>query len=147
MKKAYSVAPAVLLFWIFIHQSAVAGYGQDADTAEFGIRSAVIDYYIKGLETRNFDLIRTICVPEAVMMSAGGDGKLHITTLDMWSRRFDPKNPPFESLDAAVLKIDREGTAAQVKILFIIDGKRRVTDYLSMLELDGRWRITHIIDD
>ena len=119
---------------------------QEIKNEEILIQRSVIDYYIKGLQIRDFDLIRTICIPEAVLMSTGRDNLLHITTLDMWSKRFDPKNPPFKNLDYAIIKIDREGTAAQVKILFIVDGKNRVVDYLNLLKIKGNWRIVNIID-
>jgi hypothetical protein len=110
------------------------------------IERAVEEQYIRGLEIRDFELIRSICIPEARLMSNGRDGKLHLTTLDKWSKRFDPDNPPFESLESHIIKIDREGTAAQIKILFVVDSKRRVIDYLHMLKLDGKWRIVNIID-
>ena len=110
------------------------------------IEKAVEDLYIKGLEDRNFELIKTVCIPECVLMSSREDGTLSLTTLDRWSKRFDPQNPPFKKLDSCILKIDREGTAAQVKILFIVDSERHVTDFLHMLKLDGRWRIVNIID-
>jgi len=144
-KHKFFMIPLLVLFFPLL-PAAFGEKAQEADTAEFDIRSAVNDYYIKGLRIRDFNLIHSICIPEAVMMSAGRDGKLHVTTLDKWSKRFDPDNPPFQSLDSTILKIDREGTAAQVKILFITDKNRRITDYLHMLELDGRWRIAHIID-
>jgi hypothetical protein len=79
-------------------------------------------------------------------MSVRTDGSLSVTTLDQWSQRFDPANPPFEQLEAVIVKIDVEGTAAQVKIHFVIDGERRVTDFLQMLKVEGNWRITGIID-
>jgi hypothetical protein len=79
-------------------------------------------------------------------MSAGRDGVLHLTSLEKWSKRFDPNNPPFKKLDYEITKIDREGTAAQVKIAFTIDSTRPVTDYLHMLKLSGTWRIVNIID-
>ena len=113
---------------------------------ELAIRQAVESLYIKGLQVRDFELIRTICVPEAVLMSSGRDNKLNVTNLDKWSKRFDPENPPFESLDYSIVSVDVDGTAAQVEILFVIDGERRVTDYLNMLKLDGNWRIVNIID-
>ncbi len=102
--------------------------------------------YIKGLKDRNFELIESICIPECVHMSTGTEGDLHVATLEKWSKRFDPQNPPFKELSSCILKIDREGTAAQVKILFIVDKKTRVTDYLHMLKLGGEWRIVNIID-
>ncbi len=79
-------------------------------------------------------------------MSAGRDGALHLTTLQEWSKRFDPANPPFNKLDYEMVKIDREGTAAQVRIAFTVDSSRQVTDFLHMLKLDGQWRIVNIID-
>ena len=110
------------------------------------IERAVKDMYIKGLEDRNFDLIKTVCIPGCVLMSTREDSTLSLTTLEKWSKRFDPQNPPFKELTSCILKIDREGTAAQVKILFIVDSKRRVIDYLHMLKLEGQWRIVNIID-
>lgn len=113
---------------------------------EMLIREAVEELYIKGLEIRDFDLIETVCIPEARLMSAGGDSTLRVTTLETWSKRFDPQNPPFQQLEYTIVKIDREGTAAQVKILFVVDSVRRVTDFLHMLKLEGKWRIVNIID-
>ena len=113
---------------------------------EFFIEKAVEELYIKGLQTRNFDLIRTICVPETKSMSAGRGDQFHVTTLEKWSKRFDPKNPPFQKLEYSIVKIDQVGTAAQVKILFIVDSKRRVIDFLHMLKLEGEWRIVNIIN-
>jgi hypothetical protein len=110
------------------------------------IKEAVENLYIKGLETRNFDLIEAVCIPEARTMSAERDGALHVTTLEKWSKRFDPQNPPFKELEYTIVGIDREGTAAQVKILFVVDSKRHVTDFLQMLKLDGKWRIVNIIN-
>ena len=113
---------------------------------EMHIQRAVEDLYIKGLQIRDFNLIQTICIPEAKLMSADRNGKFYLTTLERWSKRFDPKNPPFKQLDYCIVKIDCEGTAAQVKILFIVDNSRNVTDYLHMLKLEGKWRIVNIID-
>lgn len=118
----------------------------DALNDELLIRESIVELYVKGLRVRDFELIRTICIPEAVLMGIGDDDKLHVTSLDKWESRFDPNNPPFQSLDYSILKIDAVGTAAQVKILFIVDGSRRVTDFLNLLKLEGRWRVVNIID-
>jgi hypothetical protein len=110
------------------------------------IKRAVEELYVKGLQTRDFGLIETVCIPEAHLMSAGRDGEFHLTSLEKWSKRFDPANPPFKKLDYSIVKIDREGTAAQVKIAFTVDSTRQVTDFLHMLKLNGTWRIVNIID-
>ncbi|UCE42402.1 MAG: nuclear transport factor 2 family protein [Candidatus Aminicenantes bacterium] len=124
--------------------------GQDENTGAFEeevlIKSAVEDLYIKGLESRNFDMITEICIPQTLLMSADKEGKLHVTTLERWSKRFDPENPPFKHLDSCIVKIDREGSAAQVKISFLVDSEQLVTDFLHMLKIEGKWRIVNIID-
>lgn len=157
-RKAIVCLSVLLLFVIsvpcdeyasFIHPvraSVLNNNYQEIEIDELLIEKAVEDLYIKGLQVRDFNLIRTICIPEAKLMSTGRDGRLHVTTLDTWSKRFDPENPPFKQLEYSIVKVDSEGTAAQVKILFIVDSNRRVTDYLHMLKLDGQWRIVNIID-
>lgn len=110
------------------------------------ITHAVENYYIKGLKTRDFSLIRTICIDETNLYSVLSDSSLHTTTLDKWSLRFDPGSPPFKTLDYEILKVDHVGTAAQVKIKFNLDNERIIHDYLNMLKIKGEWRIVNIID-
>ncbi len=110
------------------------------------IRHVVEGQYIKGLQTRNFELIKAICIPDAKLMGINGEGKLNVTTMEKWSKKFDPKKPPFKKLEYDILKIDQAGTAAQVKILFLVNSKNYITDFLHMLKIDASWRIVNIID-
>jgi hypothetical protein len=128
------------------HAKTDQGYETNPVDEEMQIKQAVEDLYIKGLINRDFGLITTVCIPETLLLSADQEGKLHTTTLERWSKRFDPENPPFQKLDYCIVKIDRAGTAAQVKISFLVDSKRHVTDFLHMLKIDGKWRIVNIID-
>ena len=142
MTKIVSVCSLVLVALL-----APVGAGPSSrENEETLIKKAVEDLYIKGLQTRDFGLIEAVCIPEARLMSAGRDDELHLTTLQEWSKRFDPNNPPFNKLDYSIVKIDREGTAAQVRIAFTMDSSRHVTDFLHMLKLGGKWRIVNIID-
>lgn len=125
---------------------AAQDQSQAGEKEKMLIKEAVEQLYIKGLEIRNFALIQAICIPEALLMSANRSGSLNKTTLEKWKARFDPENPPFQKLESRITKIDCEGTAAQVKIRFIVDSKRNVTDFLHMLKLEGKWRIVNIID-
>jgi hypothetical protein len=118
----------------------------EVQSEETLIKQAVENLYIEGLMKRDFAIIESICIPETHLMSAGKDGKLHVTTLPKWSKRFDPNNPPFKKLEYSIAKVDRAGTAAQVKIAFVVDSTRHVTDFVHMLKLDGEWRIVNIID-
>ena len=110
------------------------------------ITDAVENYYITGLKIRDFSLIRTICINETKLYSVLPDGTLNTTTLEKWSKRFDPNSPPFKTFDYEILMVDFEGTAAQVKIKFVLDKERIIHDYLNLLKIEGNWRIVNIID-
>ncbi len=136
-----------ILFLLTVIFSNLFGYQPTADGEEEAIRKAVIHLYVKGLQTRDFSLIREICIDEARLYGVRNDSNININTLDKWEKRFDPNNPPFKSLDYKIKKIDWEGNAAQVKILFTIDEKREVHDFLNLLKVKGKWRIINIIDN
>jgi Putative lumazine-binding len=110
------------------------------------IKEIIDQYYFKGLKERNFALIRAICISETKLYGVRKDRSLNVTSLDQWSKRFDPNNPPFKTLDYKIKKIDIEGTAAQVKILFIIDNSEKIHDFLNLLKIEKNWRIVNIID-
>jgi hypothetical protein len=140
------LAFAPLLLSTPIFAAAVQASERSPVEEELQIQQTVEDLYIKGLISRDFSLITTVCMPQALLMSADKEGKLHTTTLERWSKRFDPQNPPFQKLDYCIVKIDSEGSAAQVKISFLVDSNRYVTDFLHMLKIEGKWRIVNIID-
>jgi len=106
----------------------------------------VESYYIKGLRTRDFSLIRAICVPEKILYGVKQNSELNITTLNIWSAKFDPSNPPFKNLDYEIGYIDFEGKAVQVKIKFIVNHHTIIYDYLNLLKIEGQWKIINIID-
>ncbi len=112
----------------------------------FQVRRAVNDYYIKALETRDFSLMESICLPHAVLQGSRATGELRTTDLAKWSKRFTPGKLPLDSLTSDISKIDVEGRAAQVRIDFVINGKTPITDYLNLVRVEGRWRITNIVD-
>ena len=143
--KKFIVTAAILLLVPFSALPATDGETREEDDQDRRISEVVESQYIRGLRTRDFSLITAICIPEAKLMGAR-DGELRVTTLEKWSKRFDPENPPFQKLDATIEKIDRVGTVAQVKIAFVIDSTEKVTDFLNMVEIDGKWRVVNIID-
>lgn len=140
----------LVIGWLLLisphHALAIQNEESNPVDEEIQIKKAVEDLYIKGLVSRDFSFITAVCIPQTLLMSADQEGKLHITTLERWSKRFDPQNPPFQKLDYCIVKIDRAGSAAQVKISFFVDSRRHVIDFLHMLKLDGKWRIVQIID-
>jgi len=49
-------------------------------------------------------------------------------------------------LEYEITKIDFEGTAAQVKIKFLVNDETTIYDYLNLLKVSGCWRIVDIKD-
>jgi len=130
---------------MFILVMDARGTGSARETEKEEVWNAVENYYIKGLKTRDFSLITSICIPEARLYGVRSDNSLAETTLQSWSKRFDPENPPFKTLTAEIIKTDVQGTAAQVAIRFVMDG-REIHDFLNLLKVEGMWRIINIID-
>jgi hypothetical protein len=149
MKKLTLISIALLIFLsslLFSQEVSETLVNTIKSIEENEIRHSVENLYIKGLQIRDFELIKDICLPEARLMGINQNGQFNVTTLEKWSKRFNPNNPPFESLDYSILKIDREGTSAQVKVLFLVDSKNYITDFLHMLKIEGKWKIVNIID-
>ena len=146
MKQTLTVCAVAFLIASLTGPLELQSGERETSIDELEIRNTIQEFYIKGLQIRDFALIRAVCIPQAVLMSVGRDDKLHVTSLDAWSERFDPAKPPFQTLDYSILRIDTAGTAAQVKILFVVDENRRVTDFLNLLKLEGHWRVVNIID-
>ena len=141
----YNQLKILYTLFLFFLLSVFQCYGQPAQVEENKVKDAVENYYISGLKTRNFKLIESICIDEAKLYGVRSNGSLGITTLEQWSRRFDPENPPFKSLESEISKVDLVGNAAQVKIRFVMDG-REIHDLLNLLKVEDRWRIVNIID-
>jgi len=135
----------LVLACLFIPLLDAGATGNTNETEKDAVQNAVEDYYIKGLKTRDFSLITSICIPEARLYGIRSDNSLAVTTLQSWSKRFDPQNPPFKTLKAEIIKTDVQGTAAQVAIRFVMDG-REIHDFLNLLKVEGDWRIINIID-
>lgn len=95
----YKQLKILYTLFLFFLLSVFQCYGQPAQVEENKVKDAVENYYINGLKTRNFKLIESICIDEAKLYGVRTDGSLGITTLEQWSRRFDPENPPFKSLE------------------------------------------------
>ena len=140
----YQLKSIPIMFLVFL-LSGIQCFGLSSQDEENNVKEAVKNYYIKGLETRNFGLIKSICIEEAKLYGIRPDGSLGITTLEQWSHRFDPDNPPFKSLESEITKVDLEGNAVHVKIRFVMDG-REIHDLLNLLKVEDRWRIINIID-
>jgi putative lumazine-binding protein len=162
MKKLHTMKKLILIILLFstlllaaqntdqekdgVKKTAQTTIVEEIQNEEDLIKEVIVQYYFKGLKERNFSLIRAICISETKLYGVRKDRSLNVTSLDQWSKNFNPDIPPFKTLDYKIKKIDIEGTAAQVKILFIIDNSEKIHDFLNLLKIENHWRIVNIID-
>ncbi len=112
---------------------------------EAAIRQAV-QYYFDGGKNRDSLALRKAFHPDARMLFAK-DGKLVVVPIGEYIARVaENKLKPGEvdSTKRRVVEVDVAGDAAVAK-LELERSDALVTDYMSLLKVDGRWMIVHKI--
>jgi hypothetical protein len=119
-----------------------AGATAQAQTSEeAGVREA-IDHYFQGHATGVGDHFRKAFHPDAKLFFIR-DGKFSTWTLDEYVSRASGKPAPDEAdRKRSIASIDISGNAAIVKVLLDYPSVR-FTDYMSMLKVDGQWKIVN----
>lgn len=97
----------------------------------------VINLYFEGATTANVDLLKKVFHPVCVLRWSV-DGKLKENPRDNWFE-WIKANGPFERKNM-IEKIDITDNAAQVKAVCDLP-KAQYVDYISLLKLDGEWKI------
>jgi hypothetical protein len=65
MPLRYNQLKSIPIMFCVCLLSGIQCFGQPSQDEENNVKEAVKNYYIKGLETRNFGLIKSICIAEA----------------------------------------------------------------------------------
>jgi Putative lumazine-binding len=99
-----------------------------------------LEHYFKAHATGNGDFIRKAFLPEARVM-AFRDGKLLNLSAEEFASRFDGKPAPDEAQrQRRIESLDITGNAAIAKL--VLDYPTvTFTDYMSLLKIDGEWKI------
>ena len=123
---------------LFIAAGATA---QAQTSEEAGVREA-IEHYFQGHATGVGDHFRKAFHPDAKLFFIR-DGKFSTWTLDEYVSRASGKPAPDEAdRKRSIASIDISGNAAIVKVLLDYPSVR-FTDYMSMLKVDGQWKIVN----
>ncbi|HXG67691.1 MAG TPA: nuclear transport factor 2 family protein [Blastocatellia bacterium] len=130
-----SLAAVGVLSWGW--QSAI-----EARSAEEAAVRVPIENYFKGHATGDGAYIRKAFHPAAKVF-AMRDGKLLELTAEEFASRFDGKPPADEAeRKRRIESIDITGNAAVVKV--VLDYPQvKFTDYMSLLKVDGEWKIVN----
>ena len=99
--------------------------------------------YFDGFYRGDVGLLREIFHPSAHLYTAGA-GPLQDDAMEAVYARVRGRTPPAateQRRQDRILLIDRSGPEAALAKVQLAIGPRLFTDYLSLLRLDGRWRI------
>lgn len=122
-------------------QIGSAGFVETTDAEEAAARIP-LENYIKGQETGNADFIRKAFHKDARIM-AFRDGKLLNLSVEEFAGRFNGKAADDEAQrKRTIASLEITGTAAIGKI--VLDYPTvKFTDYMSLLKIDGEWKIVN----
>ncbi|GEN13216.1 protease I [Myxococcus fulvus] len=101
------------------------------------IRAAVADY-TEGVKSGDRARLERTFHPESKLLSVGPDGAL--ATWAGTDYVASAVKSPFTGREDSVLQVDIAGSAAVAKVS-VRTAKWDFIDYISLLKLDGRWRI------
>ena len=99
--------------------------------------------YFDGFYEGDIDTLKQIFHPACHLYSAA-DGALQDDAMAAVYARVAARTPPAETRQKRqdrILAIDKSGPEAALVKLQIVIGAKLFTDYLSLLEIDGAWRI------
>jgi putative lumazine-binding protein len=103
------------------------------------VREAV-QHYLHGLKFNDVDSLKLAFYPEAKLFWVKKDKQLGQLTQEQWYKGFAPSAGKEEKGDLQIAAVDITGNAASVKVIEIYENSK-YTDYLSLLKLDGGWKI------
>jgi Putative lumazine-binding len=118
------------------------------DPDERAIRRHIEQYYFEGVRRSDTAAARRAFHPVLTMYSAR-DGALAQRSLDEWVTAIAERapNPPKpDAVQRRIVSVDVTGTAAMAKVE-LVQPEATLTDYMSLLKLNGEWIIVGKIFD
>jgi len=106
--------------------------------------SATIQDYFEGMHFRDAGRLRRAFHPKACLFGHLQSAFVHIP-LDQWLGMVESRPVPAENgepFDMRIVSTDVTGQVATVKVADLYRGLR-FTDYLSLVKVDGQWRIVN----
>lgn len=111
------------------------------DAEEAAVRAA-IDHYFRGHATGQGEHFRKVFHPDSKLYAVRG-GKFWTLTSEEYAARAPGKPAPDEAQrKRRIESVDVAGNAAVAKVVLDYPAVR-FTDYMSMLKIDGEWKIVN----
>jgi hypothetical protein len=128
------------LLFLLVLPVVIAALPKQVDPEESAIRTT-IEHYFRGDIERDVEQLKIAFHPTAVLQTSDESGTLKVLTQRDWHESIR-RTPDRERPTASILQLDRAGVAALAKTELVFP-HGRYTDYLSLLKIDGRWKIVH----
>lgn len=139
MQRLWLTALAVL-FVLSAAGSRVLGQ-EPSDEAQV---RATVEVYLHGLKYNDVASFRKAFLPDAKLFFVKRDGTLGTLTQEDWYKGFATNAGKEEEGALSIVTVDVTGNAASVKVREEYP-KSTYTDYVSLLKLDGQWKIVNKI--
>lgn len=135
---------ALLLGLSFAAVGAAASIAQaPGGSAEAAVR-ATVDTYLYGLKHNDVASFRKAFWPDAKLFFLKKDKSLGELTQTDWYKGFAASAGKEEEGDLRIVAVDITGPGASVKVEELYPGSRYI-DYLSLLQIQGEWKIVNKI--
>ncbi len=104
-----------------------------------------VQHYFDGMMQAKPAYLRMAFHPEARLIGVGRDGQAMIIPFERWASSWEGRDPrDVTKYKNTIVSADIAGTAASVKTDLVWPDVHYV-DYLSLLKLDGEWKIVNKI--
>lgn len=123
---------------------AVKEAGEFAADPESAVIADLMNRYFEAVYDGDVPALRNVFHPENRLAGMRGDEQ-RFSSLEKFLERVE-RRPNKDAFDFQVLSVDRSGRAGVAKIAYRYHGVDFV-DYMSVLELDGTWRIVAKVFD
>jgi hypothetical protein len=117
---------------------------QPAPTSDEARVRATVDTYLYGLKHNDVASFQKAFWPEARLFFLKKDKSLGQLTQAEWYKGFEKSAGKEEEGDLKIAAVDLTGAGASVKVEELYPGSK-YTDYLSLLEIQGEWKIVNKI--
>lgn len=134
---AAAILPLAAL-WMAASPPAISSADEDA------IR-ATVENYFAGMMQGRAELLTEAFHSDARLIGVGQEGEALVLPVDRWAQGWEGRSPRDLSTHRnVILSVDIHGDAAMVKTDLVWPNVRYI-DYLSLLKLDGEWKIVNKI--
>ena len=129
---------------LLIGAAAIASSrGTQSNSEDTAVRQTVQNY-LHGLKHNDVDSLKKAFYPEAKLLFVRKDKQLGQLTQEQWYKGFAASAGKEEKGDLSITSVDITGDAASVKVVEVYDQSKYI-DYLSLLKLNGEWKIVNKI--